>query len=239
MSKQKSDATFRASVRTLQNAGLLSPDLDLRKISPTTKIYDGRVAYTGSNTLQRVIDRHDNIISGKATALDLSRIADKTYKKLYEKSTVGGKQFVIVPHSADETVKLERGKVVIKHPAGIDRVQVPVEYHNLEQYLSDVGKEKITKEGKPFFAFRFYGGSSNVFRSMDLLLDELRHYESLMGAVKRGDSNLQRDMFRNLEIVRVQNSRKWFEQREKNKTATGRRKGKIVGQKRKKRSKKK
>jgi hypothetical protein len=212
---------FRTAAKALRSAGILDSKTNLTKLTPTD--------IRGGKTIRELIKEFDPVIRGKAVAVPVSAVDDKAYRKTYAKKVlVSGKtgkrtEMMLVPKSVDETVEVKDGKVVITHPAGIERVQLPVEYHNLEQYLRDVKNQKVLKQGKQF-AFRFYGGSSDVFSNMELLLDALRHYESISDAIKSNDSKMQREMYRNLEIVRVKSSREWFKQREKNKSKKGRKK---------------
>lgn len=160
----------------------------------------------GKFTLSELVSKYDPIVSGKAAAVSLPDSEAKKYKKLGYETTASGR--VIIPHAATEKVRVTRGKVQIKDVIGISRTPIPVEYHNLEQYLRDLRAKdpEITKmkaKGK-YFAFRFYGGhSSRVYSDLDLLLDDLQSYEEVEESI---DSHSARDMnevYRNLEIVTV------------------------------------
>ena len=174
-------------------------------------------AIRGGKSLKEWADKLDPVTSGKATIVPASAAKDKGYRKLYERARLtNGKELLIVPHSADEKVILKKGKIIITHPSGIERVQIPVEYHNLEQFLSDARGKSYSLEGQQYFAFRFYGGSSNVFRRMDDLLEVLTNYASIQEAIDQGDKKLQREMYRNLEVVRIASAPEWRKQRQLN-----------------------
>lgn len=209
MARTKKEPDYRAVARILKSQGIGAP---LGR--GTLKGHEIR----GGKTLKEWADKLDPVLSGKATIVKKSAVKDKKYSKLYERvKPKSGPELLIVPHSADEKVVVKKGQIVVTHPSGIQRVQLPVEYHDLEQYLSDaMGKPYAMGRDAQYFAFRFYGGSSNVFRSMDDLLEMLLHYSSIEQAIEDGDRKMQRDIYRNLEIVRVSSSREWFKQRGRN-----------------------
>ena len=161
----------------------------------------------GTYTIPELLAKYDDIISGKATPVKLDAIQTAQRKKAqYEViSTKIGKQ-VIVPHAANETVKVVNGNVEITHPAGIVRTQLPVDYQNLSQYLTDIKKHrkeinKMKEEGKSF-AFSFYGGRHvAIYDDIGKLISTLQKYEGIQSAIRKGDTKTMHDMFRHLEIV--------------------------------------
>lgn len=234
MAKRKIDLPeFRAKLRELKSRGLsdLLHDVDTRKAIPS--------GIRGGRSLREIVDEFDDVLSGKAGIFKVSDTSEKAYRQNYQRKVfVHGRtgqrtEYIVVPHSADETVRLQNGKVVISHPAGIERTQIPVEYHNLEQWLEDLKKQKYAREKGVQYGFRFFGGSSSTFRTMDLLVDELEHYRTIEAGIA-GSVSFQRELYRNIEIVKVLDKKKWFQQREKNKSREQQAKRKATQKRRKK-----
>lgn len=207
--QQVPQSKLREVANVLKREGIGAPIDTRKKINPT--------AIRGGKTLKEWAKKLKGVLSGNASIVKASQVKGQPgYKKLYERAKTTKGELLIVPHSPDESVRVQSGKVVITHPSGIERIQLPVPYHNLEQYLSDNHGKIGNATGNSRYAFRFYGGSSGVFRDMDDLLDVLLHYNAVEAAIDEDDRKLQRDMYRNLEIVRTFNTREWFERRRTN-----------------------
>jgi hypothetical protein len=113
---------------------------------------------------------------------------------------------VLVPHGELETAKYVGGQITIKHPSGIERVQIPIEYHNLEQYFRDIRKNRklidAMKSRNEYFGFRFFGNnSSEFFSDIDLLLERLESYRDVNAGMKSRRKGAE--IYRNIEILRL------------------------------------
>lgn len=201
--RQKTKAEFHHAISVLKEKGIIPSRIDARKAEPFNVTKSGPQG--GTYTLRELVDKYDDVISGKATPVKLSESETKAYKRLgYE--THKGK--VIIPHSANESVKVERGRAVITHPKGIERVQLPIEYHNLEQFLDEAmeNADEIDrmKNSREYFSFNFYGyGTSQIFSNIDQLLETFRHYKAADQAIGSKSSRRMNEVYRNLEIVRT------------------------------------
>lgn len=198
---------FRRRVAVLKKHGIV--DVDARKAQP----YYVRKAGPRGGTyfLSELVDKYDDVISGKSTPVKLSPEKTKAYKRLGYQEIKGGK--ILVPHAATEKVRVKKGDIqIVDSVAGIERLPIPVEYHNLEQYLQDLRENedeiRAMRKGNRFFAFRFFGGHSQLYDDIDLLLDDLEHYSSVMQSINNQDSRSMNEIYRNLEIVTV-NRRAW------------------------------
>jgi hypothetical protein len=185
---------FRHDISTLKKRGLVT-GVDARSATPTRK-------------LRNLINRYDDVLSGKATAVKLTKSGINEYKEL-------GKPFrtvkpsglparVVIPHTAVDKVIVTRGKARIISPHGIERTILPVPYRNLEQYLSGVGKQKIILKPGERLAFRFFDNQSiQTFKSVKSLIDYLNHYESVFDAIEENNAEAQGEIYQNLEIIKI------------------------------------
>lgn len=232
MAQKLNQERLRKIARVLKSQGIGAP-IDTRKA-----IQPGMIR--GGKSLREWSDKLDPVLSGKAEIFRQSKTSEKGYRKTYERAHVTdartGKvdDILIVPHSADERAALTPdGKIVISHPAGMERVQIPVEYHKLEQWLKDARHQKYLKEGYQGFGFRLFGNSSIYFRNIGQLWSKFIAYESVQDAI-HGSKNEQREMYRNFELLRVTSHEKWEKQRQQNiATNKAARKPKKKGRKKK------
>lgn len=191
---------FRHAVSALKKQGLI-PDratsglkLDARSVTPKWKI--------NGKTLGSIVEKYDDVASGKATALRVTPEKLKAFKKAgFE---IAGDR-VIVPHSATEKARVIAGEVTIKNKSGIERVQLPVEFHNLPQWLRDVRKDAARinqmKARNEYFGIRFYGGQrANFYSDIESLIDDLSRYEDIQ---KKTSRVKQTELYQNLEIIRI------------------------------------
>jgi hypothetical protein len=151
----------------------------------------------------------DDILSGKITAVKVPPKTLRQFKKLGYESSKGR---LLIGHAENEKAVFSRGEVKILNPHGVERVQVPVAYHNLDQYFKDIKKNakqiNRLKTGKEFFGFRFFGHNSTIYsRDIELLIDELTKYRAVLGA--SGSRKKQLEIFKNLEIVRFTKIKEW------------------------------
>ena len=197
---------FRHRVSVLKKAGLIpgknrwGKTVDARSAKPTSK-FNGK-------SLQSIVNKYDDVASGKATALKVPKKQLSQFKKAGFQ-TQGGK--VIIPHSATEKVVRERGEVVIKSKSGIERVQIPIPFQNLTQYLEDIRKDakriNAMKRRNEYFGFKFFGNnSSSLYQDIGHAIEDLQRYSAIATANTRIK---QQEIYRNLEIVRVNRAANW------------------------------
>jgi len=198
---------FRKRVSVLKKQGLI-PDRTARGSKIDARSADPRYKLKGGKTLGSLVNKFDDVATGKATALKVSKEQVSRFKKAgYE--TTGGK--VIVPHSATEKATVERGEVVIKSRSGIERIQIPIPFQNLTQYLNDIQKDKARinamKRRNEYFGFKFFGNNSSaLYQDIGHAIEDLARYSAVAAANTRIK---QQEIYRNLEIVRVARSANW------------------------------
>jgi len=187
--------SFRSKIATLKKQGLIPGSVDARSAFPKQK--------RAGKTLQSYISKYDDVLSNKVTAVKVPANKLKQFRKAGFETAQGR---VLVPHSEVETVKYVKGTFEIRHPSGIERVQIPVEYHNLAQYFRDIRKNErainAMKSRNEFFGFRFFGNNSSEFyEDIDLLLEKLEEYDD----VNKGKTNHAkgREIYKHLEILRL------------------------------------
>lgn len=189
--------TFRHSVSILKKQGLIPSSIDARSALPDQK--------SRGKKLSTIVRRFDDIISGKATAVKLPPAVLKQHRKSGDETAYGK---LIVPHSATQKATVHGGHVVIKSRSGIERVQLPIEFKNVKQYLKDIQKHEADinrlKGPKEYFAIRFHGGQrANAYSSISQLLADLSKYEAIQNSRSRAK---QLEFYKGLEIVRMSSS---------------------------------
>lgn len=168
--------------------------LDARSALPNWKVKGKR--------LDTLVKKYDDVASGKATALKVAPSELKKFRKIGFETAQGR---VVVPHSKIETAKISKGQVAIKSKSGIERVQLPVEFHNLNQYLNDAEKNAALidsmKKNNEFFGVRFYGGQrAKFYSSIHGLIENLKHYESIKQYTGKAK---QLEIYQNLEVIKM------------------------------------
>lgn len=192
---------FRRSVSTLKKQGLIPTRSDAGlKIDARSAIPEIKVK---GKKLSTLIKKYDDIVSGKATALKVPSKDLAKYRRAGFQTTSSDR--VIVPHAATEKARIVRGQVSIKSPYGIERVQIPVPFHNLKQYLRDIRKNADTinqlKGPREYFGIRFYGGQrANFYSTIQALVDDLSQYEAIR---QRQTGFKQQEIYKHLEILRM------------------------------------
>lgn len=197
---------FRHRVAVLKKQGLLPA-----KTSRGNKL-DARSAYPSwkvkGKSLSSIVKKYDDIASEKSTAVKVPRKTLIAYKKAgYE--TAAGR--VIMPHSATERAVRRGNDIVIKSKSGIERVQIPIPFHRLEQWLTDIQKDKKRinrmKRRNEYFGFKFFGNnSSEIHSDIGHLIEQLQTYSAVTNAVSRMK---QQEIYKNIEIVRISRSSSW------------------------------
>lgn len=200
---KQTKAQFRHSVSILKKAGIIdikdaskAEPFMVRKAGPRGGVY----------TLRELVDKYDNIISGKATTVKLSPTETKKQVKLGAEKTRGGR--VVVPKSAGDRVRVSpQGKVIIDHPSGIHRIQETVEYEGelvpyLEKLKADAKKINRMKKKGERIAFNFYGNRSIItYGSIDDAIETIMEYKTFTEAINKHSSREMNEIYRNLEFV--------------------------------------
>src|SRR5574337_332248 len=194
---------FRHSVSVLKQQGLISGRIDARSAYPSWK--------SNGVKLSILVKRYDDIVSGKVTAV---KVPEKKLRSFRSQGFETAKGRVLVGHGAGQTAKFEHGELTVKHPSGIQEVKIPVKCHNLEQYLSDIRDRAAEidrqKTGRQWFGLQFYGNnSSELYRSVDQMIERLRHYESVERSIDKRSRAKQTDIYKNLVILKVPRAGEW------------------------------
>jgi hypothetical protein len=191
---------FRHDIATLKRKGLIA-DVDARSAKPNRR-------------LNAALDRYDAVLSGKASAVKLSKSGLKKYEELGKPFEVtrpkGLPQRVIIPHEPGERVYVSHGKVSIANPAGIRQTIIPVKYKSLPQYFKDLRKKNPPLKQGEFYAFRFFGNRSHrVFRSISALVSDLEHYEAIFDSIQEHNAEDMAELYQNLEILKIDRPSDW------------------------------
>lgn len=90
----------------------------------------------------------------------------------------------------------------------ITRVILPIKYVNLAQWIDDASRAKELerlKSPKERWGFSFFGNNSHItFSNIAEMLERFRYYLSVDTAIEKGNASEMGELFRNLEIVRIQ-----------------------------------
>ena len=205
----KSRSEFQRGLSILKKAGIISDSgTDIRKAEPFWVRTAG--VRGGKHTLSELLNKYDDLVSGKVTPVTLAPKETKAYKKLGYEVTRGGK--LLVQHSATQTVVADKktGLFEFQDIHGINRLQIPCEFHNLRQYLACLRKNQdfiqdMRGKGRRF-AFRFYGGHSRIYEDFDDLLEDLEKYETIVAAINSRSTRDMNEVYKNLELVTVSRS---------------------------------
>lgn len=192
--------SFRHAISVLKKQGLIpkradtSVKIDARSVIPSMKVKGKR--------LDTLVKKFDDIVSGKATALSVPK---KELPKFRRAGFQTARGKLIVPHAATEKVRIVGGQVTVKNPKGIERIQIPVPFQNLKQYLRDIKKNANTinalKGKREYFGIRFMGGQrANFYADIRDLIRDLERYESVVSARTRYK---QQEIYKHLEIMRM------------------------------------
>lgn len=195
---------FRRALAVLKRQGLVE-NVDARSAYPSWK--------RNGKTLGSLVEKFDPIVEGKASAVQVPAKVLRKYQAAGRETTKGK---VIEPHGLDETAYYDpkTEAIIIKHKSGIERIQIPVPFHNLEQWANDVKRNSrqinALKSGTESFGFRYFGNNgSEFFGSIGLFIDFIRQYSSFEHALTHGKGA---NVYKNLEILRLNRSAmgKWI-----------------------------
>lgn len=191
---------FRNEISRLKKKGLISKKYDARKVNPT-------------KYLKKQIKEFAKVLSGQAKAVKVSKETKAAYKQAGYK-TKGQK--VVVEIAEGETVTVSHGRIIrkrIEAAGSFEHVEIPIRYVNLRQFLEDLReKGDALKNDNELFAFRFYDNHSwATFHDIESLIEYIETYETVADALRKDRKAMGREVYRNLEIVRVNRkySKKW------------------------------
>jgi hypothetical protein len=202
---------FRRDVAVLKKQGLLPPKIDGPKGGKNRRVLDARKALPSwkvkGKTLASIIKKYDDVTSGKLTAVKVTPKELKQFRKSGFETSQGR---VLVPHTKGEIVKLKKGQVSITNKSGMERVQIPIEFHNLPQYFRDIRKNSALinamKMNNEYFGIRFFGGQrANFYSDILALQADLEAYESIQQAIRKEIPD-GHEIYHNLEIVKLNRS---------------------------------
>lgn len=191
---------FRRDLAALKRAGIVPRNVKTSEALPSQirngKRLDDYIKKFGAATPSQ----------NAAEIVTVSRAEAGALKKVGYK--VQGSK-VMVPRGPTETVSIQNGHIVVRDEAtGFERVQLPVEYHNLTQFFRDLEKHtseiQRMKRANERFGFRFFGSNSHqTFRRFEHLLEFLHTYDAVRRLLNKRNAREARDLYQNLEIVRI------------------------------------
>lgn len=221
---------FRSNVAKLKKSGLLSKKYDARSATPT-------------KYLNSQISRFKGVIEGTAKTAKLPKQNLEAYKDTGYDIKNGR---VVVPVTPGEKLNVSHGKISIKRTMTdasgngytITRVIFPVPFRNLHQYLEDIGKnekfDSMLGEGQ-YFAFKLYGNNSHqLYGSVELMIEELSKYNSVVDDKLIPGGYEERDIYQNLEFWKLEksNRKEWDAPREARKEEYYREQRRLAAQRR-------
>lgn len=200
--------TFRHNVSILKKKGLISKT-DARSAQPYW--------IRGGSRLDKLVARFDDVISGKAAAIEVSDKQLRNYRKAGFETT--GKR-VIIPHSATERASITpKGNIKIQDSkSGLKRIELPVPYHNLAQWVRDVKAQGAAldslKGGRPYWAYKFSGHNSYaVYVHLEQMFSELSIGTAsglnLMDKADESTRKQQNEIYQNLTLFAVPSQSSW------------------------------
>lgn len=156
------------------------------------------------------------IATGKAYVLPIVRTpvgSKSAAKKSYIEAghmVIGDK--LIIPKKPRTIAYIDKKGFVTtrsKHGEGfITRVMLPIPYIDLAQWIEDASKLKLLEKLKASnerWGFSFFGNNSHfTFSNLKEMLERFRYYLSVDKAIEDDNASEMGDLFRNLEIVRIQ-----------------------------------
>lgn len=199
---------FRSKVALLKKKGLISKT-DARSAKPEW-VRQGK-------RLDKLVDQWDDVLSGKAAAVKVSEKQLRQYRKAGFETKQGR---VIIPHAATEKVSVA-GKSTIKiqeSQIGLKRVELPVPYHDLKQWITDSTKQANALQslggGRKYWAYKFKGYNSYAtYDSLELLFLELVEGTAsglnLMDKAQESTRQQQNEIYQNLTLFAMPAPSDW------------------------------
>jgi hypothetical protein len=191
---------FRHNIAVLKRKGLVSKKIDARSIKP-------------SSHYNNVIKNFSAVLGGTATAVKLPKQLREQYKAVGYKSAFDK---VLIEHQKGEKVVVTHGKPKTTNRHGIVKMDIPIPFHDLDQYLRDLKEAKVKKSDDERYGFRFYGNNSrHLYDDFDDMIAELQRYESTVSAIDLNDRAQMAEIFEGLTWYRIGNRKLWKAQGEK------------------------
>jgi hypothetical protein len=207
---------FRKDLYALKKAGVVPKSVNTRTAIPSTVIHS-----SGTGKKQKIQTAREAVKKFKAATpsknageiVTVSRKEALQFKKLGY--TIQGDK-VVIPRAPSEKVSINKqGQVrVIDTRNGVERIYLPVEYHNLPQYLHDLhdnSKEiQRMKRANERFGFKLRGYNSHrTFRDFNQMIDYFAAYQSVEVAIDEDDPEQQRELYEILEIVKIPSGKQY------------------------------
>jgi hypothetical protein len=200
-------AAFRRDVSALKKAGVIPASTKVRGALPST-IQNGKMLREYVKKYKAATPSGGNI----AQIIKVPKTIAKQYRKLdyttdATRGSPGTHVMVPVPSKNGKVTIDKDGGIHVPTPGGIEIVHLPVQYHNLTQYLQDVQKDSRhinrMKSANELFGFQYYGNNSiEAFPNIQSLLSHLTAYHSLEPLLRKSHSKDAREMIQNLVIVK-------------------------------------
>lgn len=193
---------FRHNIAVLKKKGLISKKYDARSVTPT-------------KYLNSVIKNFSDVLYGRAGVATVSKKKAGEYRAAGYKTS--GKK-VVVPKKEGERIHVSRkGNITTTRyvqGGAIQIVDIPVPFHNLEQWLADISNPQFEGLKSPTdrWAFRFHGYNSlGTFSTLEQLVRIMHMYQSgdIHKALDTGNPQKGEDVYRNLSIVKIKRGQKW------------------------------
>ena len=206
ISRVKERTAFERDVSALKKAGIVGPKIKIRDANPSTT--------TNGKSIRELLKTFRTATpSGGQTAkiVKTNETAASEYKRLgyITDSRRGHKaERVLVPAPVSARVSADKqGQIHVHEVNGIETVHLPVQYHNLTQYIEDVMNDakaiNAMKERNEAFGFQFFGhNSKRAFGTIQQLFRYLMGYESVEQVLNRSHSKDAKEMIQNLIIVK-------------------------------------
>lgn len=189
---------LRRDASRLKKRGILPASLDVKKMDNTARNRAKVAKFAG------VLTGDDKVYKVSKSEARKLRAAGQTVvnDKLILRAEPGTRR------------DYKAGKIHTKplEKEGFERIEFPVPYRNLAQWLrtarNDPALENLKRPGDRW-AFRYFGNNSyDTYADLDAMLADLERYESTEEAIDDGDEEGMREVYRNVELFRVQRG-KW------------------------------
>jgi len=200
---------FRHNISVLKRKGLVSKAIDARSIKP-------------SSHYNSVIKNFKPVLEGTATAVKLPKKLREQYKSVGYKSAF---EKIIIPHGPNERVIVTHGMPKTTNSSGIVKMDIPVKFINLEQYLRDLKAKNLKKKEDERWGFRFYGfNSRRTYDDFDDMIETLQHYESVLHAIEEKSIEESLEIIEGLTWYKIGNRKLWKAHGEKMQSENNKRK---------------
>ena len=198
---------FEKDVSTLKKAGVISRKIKVKHADLSTRS-DGK-------SLREIIKKfHAATPSGGGTAKIVSAPATVVteYKKLdYIVDSKRGKsgKHIMVPAAPGSKVTIDKtGRIHVETSGGLETIHLPIQYHDLEQYIRDVMNNapeiNRMKAANETFGFQLYGfNSKRSFPNIQALFKRLTGYQSFAQISKKPRSRKAEEYIQNLIVVKA------------------------------------